>query len=224
MSIKKTMPSTLIKGLALASLDHLSRLAHPKLAGFLATGKGPLKLANPLPVWSLGLDQVVGKDGLSDATQVAWQFFVLSGKKPIAATEVALSPSDGQPHWSHISYDPRVATYFGAIRRAFSSRKFRQGFFAMRLLRIPALDQNSLLWMKAISKGEDVIIPMASVPVLRPGWPYPVARLFDRITSHAVRRLAVSTRPPSKPRRAMGGKKNTTSTASKRTKRHTLPA
>lgn len=208
MSIKQTTPPDLVEQLAQASLNHLPRLAHAKLAAFLSTRKRPLRLADPLPVWDLGLNHVIGERGLSAATQVAWRFFVLSGDKAIAATEVAIGPDGGQAHWSHLSYDPRIRRHLDAVRRARSSARYRKSSFAMRLLRIPALDLIALLWLKAPNKGEDVLIPMNSNPLLRPGWPYSVSKLFARANGQAIRRLAASTKPPSRSQRAKGRAKN----------------
>jgi hypothetical protein len=208
MSIKRTTPPDLVKQLAQASLNHLPRLAHTKLAAFLSTRKKPLRLVDPLPVWDLGLNHVVGEGGLSAATQVAWRFFVLSGDKAAATTEIALSPDGGPAQWSHLSYDPRIRRHLDAVRRTRSSPRYRKGSYAMRLLRIPALDLNALLWLKPLKKREDVLIPMASNPLLRPGWPYSVPKLFARAHGQAIRRLAASTMPPSRSRRAKGpGKK-----------------
>jgi hypothetical protein len=219
MSIKKATPPDVIEQLAQASLNQLPRFAHKKLAAFLATRKKPLRLADCLPVWNLGLDPLVREPTLSAAKQIAWRFFVLSGDKAIAATEIALSPDGGQPHWSHLSYDPRIRTNLDAVRRTRSNPRYRRGSYAMRLLRIPALDLNALLWLKPLNKGKDVVIPMVSIALLRPGWPYSVETLFTRVNSRAVRRLATSTRPPKISRSASDSRERLAPTTTKRASR-----
>ena len=221
MSIKKAAPPSRIEELARRSLKDLPLLAHKKLAAFLAKRKRRSRLADPIPVWHLGLDQVVGEAGLSAAKRVGWRFFVLSGSKPVAATEIAFDPQGGKPHWSHLSFDPRLGTYLATLRCAASSGRFGKGEYAMRLLRIPSLDLNALLWLKSKKKEGDLLIPMAPVPLLRRGWYYSTAALFARAHGDAVRRLAASTLPAANSQKTKKSRQITVSAQLKKTSRPT---
>ncbi len=197
MTIKRVVPPNLIERLAEASLRDLPRLSQPKFLRYLETNKKPVRLVNPIEVWSIGLESMIGEASLSDATTIAWRFLVVCRGRAVASTEVAFDRDSGQPHWSHFSFDPRIPTHQAAIHRNSAKFRSRKISYDMRFLRIPALDLNALLWFKPNGKGEDVIIPMASIALLRPGWPYSVQKLFSKVEAEARRRLAVAALPTS---------------------------
>jgi len=67
----------------------------------------------------------------------------------------------------------------------------------LRFLRVPALDQNALLWLAPTGTGENLLIPMGRQSVLRAGWPYSLAQWFQAVESHAQQRLtSTSVRGP----------------------------
>lgn len=187
----------------MSSLVHLSRQAPAKLAAALERAQTSARLAEPLQVFYLGIQPMVRTGepaaaltaGLAAAKAIAWRFFVLSGNRAVAATEIAMSSEGGAPYWSHISYDPRNQSRLSLIRRVQEDPRYGAVTYELRYLRIPALDLSALLWLKPAEGGEDVVIPMGYHALLRSGWPYSYPKLFDALEDHARRRLASSTLP-----------------------------
>jgi hypothetical protein len=188
-------PQSEVRKLAESSLLHfLERTPRITLAASRRPER-PVRLDEPLRVFYLGLRRMVENPGLEDATSVAWRFFVLRGRRVLGATEVALNGRDGSPCWSHVSYDPRIQTHLSVLRRVKQDPRYEGVSYELRFLRIPALDLNALLWLKPVKSGQEFVIPMGSIALLRPGWPYSVDKLFYAVQGLARRRLADSSVP-----------------------------
>jgi hypothetical protein len=195
MAIARPEPPKLIEEAAEASLEHVSRQASGKSATFIQKAQGSLRLSNPMLVFYLGLRSIIADSNLSAAKAIAWRFLVLVGSRVVASTEIALDKGDGRPYWSHVSYDPRAQTHFSVIKRVQRDPHYEMSRYEMRFLRISALDLNALMWLKATTDDKDVLIPMGSVAIVRPGWPYSVPKLFKTVERHAHRRLNSSSIP-----------------------------
>jgi hypothetical protein len=196
MGIAMPAPPSIVEQTAEASLRHLSSRAIVQSTKSERIAKGPFQLADTLEVFCLGLLNVTTDSNLEAAMAIAWRFFVVSGDSPVAITEVVVGKRLEKPYWSHMSYDSRLRTHLSVIRRIRIDPRFQTRNYELRFLRIPSLDLNALLWLKGAEGLQDILIPMASIPFLRPGWHYSVPKLFDSVRKPAQRRLAATNAPP----------------------------
>jgi hypothetical protein len=195
MGITRPTPPASVVQLAEESLAHVSPQAFKESPTGSRRAQETAYLEEPLLVFCLGLRPVAEDSTLDAAELVAWRFFVMSGNRPVASTEVGVNRQDKPAFWSHTSYDTRIRAQISLIRRAQSDPRYQSGSYEMRFLRIPALDLNGLLWLKGSYGSQDIVIQMTSIGGLRAGWPYSVEKLFSKIRKHAQRRLAASNAP-----------------------------
>jgi hypothetical protein len=200
MAIVKPSPPAAVVEAARSSLIHLSRPAFGKTPAIPDSVTESARLEEALQVFCLGLRSMVGYVTLAAAEAVAWRFFVISGTRAIASTEIAIDKAGGPPYWSHMSYDPRTQTRLSVIRRVERDPRYETGSYELRFLRVPALDLSALLWLKSEGTGQDAVIPMGAQAFVRPGWPYVPEKLFAALEGHARSRLAASTVPPGRGR------------------------
>ena len=192
MAITTPLPSNEIEQLAEFSLGHLSAHGFGHSEAALERMRKSARVANPLRVFYLGLRSTLGDPSLAAAELIAWRFFILRGNHAVAATEIAVDAQGGSPRWSHISYDPRIQTHLSVMRRVQANPRYEKAFRELRFLRVPALDQNALLWLVPSGTGENLLIPMGRQSMLRAGWPYSLTQWFQAVESHAQRRLTSS--------------------------------
>jgi hypothetical protein len=197
VAITIPLPTDEIEERAESSLAYLSAHGFEHSDAALERVRKSARVADPLRVFYLGLRSAVGDPSLAEAELVAWRFFVLRGNHAVASTEIAVNAQGGSPRWSHISYDPRIQTHLSVIRRVQVDRRYQDDSYELRFLRVPALDQNALLWLAPTGTGENLLIPMGRQSVLRAGWPYSLAQWFQAVESHAQQRLtSTSVRGP----------------------------
>src|ERR1035438_7610112 len=97
MGVIQPSPPELVEELARSSLLHLSRPASGKPSAALQRAERSAGVAEPVQVFYMGLRPMAGDASLAAAEAIAWRFFVLSGGRALAATEIALNRSRPSP-------------------------------------------------------------------------------------------------------------------------------
>jgi hypothetical protein len=200
MPIREPVPSNKAFEAARQACNFVSARAIKVNEKSLADVRAILRAHLPVRVYVLSANSVIEHNTLESAKPVAWRFFIMRGKRPIAATETTLEDHKEGPRWAHTSYDPRIRAYFNSIQRIRRDPRYARGNFEMRFLRIPGLDFNGLLWLRPASSGEDRVIPMTANLLLRPGWPYTVDKLFAKLRDRATSRMTSTPVAPVKRR------------------------
>jgi hypothetical protein len=207
MNVKRPTPSRKVRELAGKAARDSSPAALNLGKAKLHNVRKDLLATHPLKVYFLGTLAVIEHPSLEAAVPVAWRFLILRGKRTVASTEITLEESDRGPRWTHTSYDPRLRRHMKTIERIVSDAEVRKGRFELRLLRIPGLDLNGILWLHSIGGAGDRVVQLGASPMLRAGWPYSVEQFLARLRPYAqsrrrpipgtVRGLSANSRGPS---------------------------
>jgi hypothetical protein len=150
----------------------------------LRTAPGPLSLAQPHQIFSLGLTDLVSGRGLEAAKPTGWRHLVQSGENALASAETALTPAGSDHVFSAFNSGRLVASTVEAIRTAQQLPRVKQGSFELRLLRVPGL-YFTAVWLRDTQGTDDLLIPLEPSPGVATGKPVPAAPLLKELTSKA---------------------------------------
>jgi hypothetical protein len=150
----------------------------------LRTAAGPLSLAQPHQVFSLGLADLVSGRGLEAAKPTGWRYLVQSGENALASAETAVTPAGPEHVFSAFNSGRLVASTAEAIRTAQRLPRVNQGSFELRLLRVPGL-YFTAVWVHDTQGTDDLLIPLEPSPGVATGKPVPAAPLLQELTSKA---------------------------------------
>jgi hypothetical protein len=150
----------------------------------LRTAPGPLSLAQPHQIFSLGLADLASGKGLEAAKPTGWRYLVQSGENALASAETAGTPAGPEHVFSAFNSGRLVASTAEAIRTAQRLPHPKQGSFEPRLLRVPGL-YFTAVWVHDTQGGDDLLIPLEPSPGVATGKPVPAAELLKELASKA---------------------------------------
>ncbi len=152
----------------------------------LRNATGPLQLAQPHQVFTLGLDDLAAGRGLAAARPTGWRYLVQDGGNAVAAAEtVAAGPGDGHV-FSAFNEGRFVASTAEAIQAAGESPETSQDDFEVRLLHVPALHVMALWLHGQDAAAGDLLMPLEPSPVQTPaGRPAPAAVLLRELAARS---------------------------------------
>jgi hypothetical protein len=145
---------------------------------------GPLALAQPHQIFSLGLADLAAGRGLEAAKSTGWRYLVHAGENPVASAETSVAPTGSEHVFSAFNSGPLVASTVEAIRMVQGLPQVSRGTFEMRLLRVPAL-YFTALWVHGAQATDDVLVPLEPSPGVVTGKPVPAAPLLQELASKA---------------------------------------
>ena len=147
----------------------------------LSKATGPLQLAEPLQVFTLGLDDLAAGRNLQATKSTGWLFLVQEGDQTLASAEVVPTGRGDEQVFSALNEGRFVRSIADAIRTARALPEVNQDDFEPRLLRVPALYVTALWLHKAVGGG-DLLVPLAPSPVNTPaGRPVPASQLIEEL-------------------------------------------
>jgi hypothetical protein len=147
----------------------------------LSKATGPLQLAEPLQVFTLGLDDLVVGRNLQAAKSAGWLFLVQEGDQTLAFAESVPTGRGDEQVFSALNEGRFVPSTADAIRTARALPEVNQDDFEPRLLRVPALYVTAL-WLHKVDGGGDLLVPLAPSPVNTPtGRPVPASQLIEEL-------------------------------------------
>ena len=159
-----------------------------------------LALTAPHPVYTLGLDALVGGEGLAGAELTGWRYLLQRGDSVIASAEVHVGASGAEVSRLEVNEGPFVRATEAAISRAEELPELESGGHELRLLRIPGAYVIAL-WLKPEGGGEDLLIPIGETPPeIEPGRPYKPDELFGALAEPARRQLEFDSSPGQQPK------------------------
>jgi hypothetical protein len=160
----------------------------------LRSATGPLQLAEPHQVFTLGLVDLAAGKGLDAAKPTGWRYLVQEDDKVLAAAEsVAVGPAD-EYAFSAFNEGSFVASSASAIRAVREIPEVVQGGFELRLLNVPGLYVLALWLHDAQGKG-DLLVPLAPSPVEAPtGKPVAAAVLLKELADKAQTPIEAASR------------------------------
>jgi hypothetical protein len=154
----------------------------------LRNATGPLELAQPHQVFTLGLADLAAGGGLEAATPTGWRYLVQEGDNVLASAEtVATGPGGGQV-FSAFNEGRFVASTAEAIQAAQATPQVSQGNYELRLLSVPGLHVMAL-WLHDTqgTAGTDLLVPLEPSPVDTPtGQPVPAAVLLRELAAKSA--------------------------------------
>ena len=150
----------------------------------LRNATGPLQLAEPHQVFTLGLTDLAAGKGLDAAKPTGWRYLVQQGDNVLASAETVAGPR-GEQVFSAFNESRFVDSSAKAIRAVGASPEVAQGGFELRLLDVPGLYVQALWFHETQGKG-DLLQPLAPSPVETPGdKPAPAAVLLKELAAKA---------------------------------------
>jgi len=150
----------------------------------LRHASGPLQLAQPHQVFTLGLDDLAAGSGLEAAKPGRWRYLVQEGDNALAAADtVASGPGRGYV-FSAFNEGRFVTSTAEAIQVAQEIPEVSRGDFELRLLHVPGLHVMAL-WLHGVEgNASDLLVPLEPSPVETPtGQPVPAATLLQELAA-----------------------------------------
>jgi hypothetical protein len=120
----------------------------------LETGGGPIQISGGLPVYRLGLDDIVGVDSLKRAVKVGWRYIVTPSDGGIGYADVNES-AGGAAKFASLARNRNAERLTEAVHLAEKLAPTLPGDYEARILDVPALFQ-SALWLEG---SRPVFIP-----------------------------------------------------------------
>lgn len=161
-------------------------------------GKSPdaIAPAQPHPVYTLGLQDIVDGRGLQAATLTSWRFLLQQGGNTVAALELAVDKQSGAMSFAGVNAGPFVDSTAAALGPHFDQLTPEPGDWAVRLLRIPALYMYAV-WLADTTAGKDLLIPLAPAPDgIQAGRPYSWDELSEVLLPVARSKLSAGNPSP----------------------------
>ncbi|MGY2053032.1 hypothetical protein [Methylobacterium sp. JK268] len=122
-----------------------------------AVGGTPINLAEPIPVYRLGLDQIDDVGCLKQAAPVGWRYLLEAGRAHVAVADVG--ERDGETRFASLSRGDEAQRLMEAAELAASLAEASPEDYEIRILDVPALHA-SAVWL---SGARDVFIPYLDV-------------------------------------------------------------
>lgn len=159
-----------------------------------------LALTAPHPVYTLGLDALVGGQGLAGAELTGWRYLVQRGDSTIASAEVYVGGTGVDVSRLEVNEGPFVRATEAAVGRAEALPELESAAYELRLLKIPGVYLIAL-WLKADGGGDDLLIPIGETP---PGVdadrPYKADELLGALVEPARTQLGFDSSPGQQPK------------------------
>ena len=177
-----------------ASFDYGPSAAESGLEYARVAEPEPEDNQDALPVYTLGVEELVAGTGLNSAEYSGWQF--LSERSTgVVGTEVRQVADAGVHEFGHFALGPFPVAALSAVRNLVTQPD--DGIdYEMRLLRVPALLLEAL-WLHS---DRDILLPLEPAPTpLTAGELYESSRFFAVIQQTAVRSLMTDNSPRTGP-------------------------
>jgi hypothetical protein len=159
-----------------------------------------LALTAPHPVYTLGLDALVGGQGLAGAELTGWRYLLQRGDSTIASAEVQAGGSGVDVSRLQVNEGPFVRATEAAVTRAEQLPELEGGTYELRLLRIPGAYVIAV-WLAEEGGGEDVLIPIGDTPPeVEADRPYKPEELFSALAEPARIQLGFDSSPGQQPK------------------------
>jgi hypothetical protein len=159
-----------------------------------------LAVTAPHPVYALGLDALVGGQGLAGAELTGWRYLLQRGDSVIASAEVHVGESGAEVSRLEVNEGPFVRATEAAVTQAEQLPELEGGTYELRLLRIPGAYVIAV-WLAGEGGGEDLLIPMGDTPSeVESGRPYKPDELFGALAEPARRQLEFDSSPGQQPK------------------------
>jgi hypothetical protein len=192
MPIMTPNPPAEVDAVARGSLNNLIQRRQLHVSALARVDPAAVDLSAPLPVYNLGLDDLVADRPPSENSLTGWRYPISVDNRVVASAEVATEPGNANPRFSSVNqgpFDPAIET---ALERLASSGETTQ--HSVRLLRIPALYLMAL-WLHSDDQ-DDRYQPLPPAPTpLRAGESYSWSELREALLQQARDRLEFDDSP-----------------------------
>jgi hypothetical protein len=169
-------------------------------AAFLKPGDpSPSDLANTrlgLPIFTLGLQQIVRGDGLLAAQQTSWRFLARGASGQTVAADVTARPG-ATPKMASVWRGPQIENTARARVDVERLPDVKARDYELRVLRIPGL-RIEAFWLKLPAGDADLVVPFLTLAdELRWLQPYPADNFLKIVRAMAEKQLAYEASDPS---------------------------
>ena len=157
----------------------------PQLARAISkeTAKPPVP-TQALPVYHIGLADLVKNCDHEAATQTGWRYLLKHEDEVVASAETVMGP-DQKPVFAQVNEGPLVKGTVSAIQVASAHKDLKNSKYEVRILMIPAL-YTAALWLVDITGGHDMAVPIAPAPSpLEPDKPITIEKFFEVLRNAA---------------------------------------
>lgn len=135
------------------------------LATMIKLGRAPTDLPPgnyPQQIYTLGIDDIVVRKNLRDASPVAWEFLMGKASGPAIAVCVG-HPRRGQPpKMTSLRIGREIAKAIQATHMVEKLPQVQDRDYELRRLRIPALSIGAF-WLKSLDDGDDLAVPYHAI-------------------------------------------------------------
>jgi hypothetical protein len=149
-----------------------------------------ITVAQPHPVYNLGVRDIVDSRGLASAMFTGWRYLLLEGDTAVAAAEIAPDEGGGGLHFAGINAGPYVFSSAAALRALPTELETDSQVFTVRILRCPALFLWAVWFYEGLNDNHQ-FWPLDPVPdYLEPHRLFSWSELAEKLISQARSRLA----------------------------------
>jgi hypothetical protein len=117
-------------------------------------GGGPTEAAHPIPLYSIGLTDLVEGVGLTGARQTGWRYLVF-GPSGVGIADLDEAAGGGRPQFGGLQVGQRAKCLELALKYAGDTHQAGEDVYEIRILEIPAL-YTSTVWL---SDHVNIFIP-----------------------------------------------------------------
>jgi hypothetical protein len=197
MSIKIPPPPKESMQALISSLEKLPSAAMGGATAMILENPKSLEssISFPHKVYNLGLQDIVGGKGIEAAHLVSWRYLINQGTRGTAAAEVNYDERKKSNQFSQLNQGAFASATLEEIHKVVDDRKFQQGSYELRLLRVPALYVTAL-WLNDLREHHDAVIPIApTIEVLKPSEVYTPSQFIKVLREPAQEKLRFDSSP-----------------------------
>lgn len=148
---------------------------------------------HPHPVYTVGLADMAGAEGLSKATVTGWRYLAQSEEQHHYSFVVRHGPAGDDHRFTEMNRGPFVAGTLQVLADAKLHAELDAGVYRLSVLTVSALNIFAL-WLHAPEPGREVIAVVPPAPRYLEPWPklYTLEEFQDAVRPQAARKLAAS--------------------------------
>lgn len=200
MSIKMPEPPKESFQALVSSLQRVSSAGGGAAAKLSLEGRRSVEssIFYPHKVYNLGLQDIASGRGIDAAHLVSWRYLINQGPGGTAAAEVNYDERKQSNQFSQLNQGAFAGATLEEIKKVVDNRKFQEGSYELRVLRVPALYVIAL-WLNDQRNHEDVLIPIPPTnEFLKPSEVYTPSQFIAILRKPAEQKLRFDSSPPMK--------------------------
>jgi hypothetical protein len=183
MPLQLPEPPNQVTDLISGKLQYVGEQAGTGPSALGGSAPAELTLTDPHEVYTLALNELVGRDDpLPAARPVGWRY-MLSNEGQVVTSAMTTLNQDGEHRFALFNNGPYVGGTVAALAEAAELPEAADQDMEVRLLTVPALHLTAV-WLHG--DQDDVLMPLTPAPPsVTPGQPYPAGELLATLREPA---------------------------------------